>query len=367
MNKNILIGLLAAAVVVVGGILIVNMNNSNISSQTATSTSPGVTSTNPTQSPTPTPTQQTSAPTVITTNATVASNSTVVLIGKVTPNGAQTSYWYEFGKTNTLGSRTTVQAVGSGFGAINAPAYITGLNANTTYFYRLVAQSALGTVAGAMYSFSTNNNPPPQGKAPTMRTSAATNVSRTGANANGETNPNGSQTTYWFEYGEGSDLGSVSAFQSAGTGTASMNISVSLTNLKPLTKYYFRANAQNQFGTANGAILNFTTPGPAAPSVPTVTTSGASNVATSSATLNGHVNPNGDPTTYWFEYSLDSLLKNITSGTPRTQMTGSGTASVAVSAKAAGLQRNTKYFYRLVATNSFGTVSGPIVTFQTKR
>ena len=363
MSKTILIGLLVAVVVIGGAILIVNMNNSNISLQTATSTPIVATSV----SPTPNPAQQAGVPIVATDSTAVPSNSTVVLTGKVTPNGAQTSYWYEFGKTNTLGSRTTAQSIGSGFIAISAPTYITGFNANTTYFYRLVAQSALGTATGATYSFETNNNPPPQGNAPTTRTNAATNVSRTSANVNGEANPNGSQTSYWFEYGESAELGNVTAFQSAGAGTASMATSVSLSNLKPLTKYYFRVDAQNQFGTVNGAILNFTTQGPAAPSLTAATTSAASNIATSSATLNGQVNPNGDSTTYWFEYSLNSNLSTLVSGTSHTQVIGSGTASVAVSAQAVGLKNNTKYFYHIVAMNSFGTVNGAIVTFQTRR
>jgi phosphodiesterase/alkaline phosphatase D-like protein len=383
MSKSLLIGLLVVAVVVVGGILIVNMNNANNTVYTATSTPSGTPAKNavptPTSAPMPTPapttvttvttvttTQQAGVPVVSTDSTVVPSDSTAVLTGKVTPNGAQASYWYEYGRTSTLGTRTAAQAIGSGFAAISAPAFITGLHASTTYFYRLVAQNSLGTTAGATNNFTTNNNPPLHGNAPTSQTHAATSVSRTSANLNGEANPNGSQTSYWFEYGTTAELGSVTTFQSAGAGTALVAASVSVPNLQPLTKYFFRMNAQNQFGTANGAIVSFTTLGPAAPSAPTVTTSDASNIATSSATLHGRVNPNGDPTSYWFEYSLDSQMGTILGSTPPTQLAGSGTASVAVSAKASGLQSNTRYYYRLDATNSSGTVHGSIVAFQTR-
>jgi len=365
MNKNILIGLLVVAVLVVGGILITNMNNPDSNPPVATSTPSGATSTEPI--PPPVQVRQAGAPLVATQSNATPSNSTVVLSGTVTPNGAQTSYWFEYGRLNVSEARTVSQAVGSGFIQINAPAYVTGLSANTTYSFRLVAQNAFGIVSGATYSFATNSNPPPQGTIPTTRTSAATDIARTGANLNGSVDPNGAQTSYWFEYGESADLGDASSFQSAGTGTASVNALATITNLKPLTKYFFRLNAQNQFGTVNGSIMNFTTAGPAAPGAPVATTNAASAIASTSVSLNGRVNPNGDITTYWFEYSKDSLLGSILGSTTRTQATGSGTVSVAVSGTASDLQSNTKYFYRLAASNSYGTTYGSIATFQTKR
>lgn len=365
MIKNVIIGTLVVAVVVIGAVMLVNSNQLAPNTQTATTTDSGAIPSD--TAPSPTPSQQAGVPTVIGDANTAASNSTAVVSGKVTPNGLQTSYWYEYGKTNALGTKTGSQAIGSGFIQISAPAYITGLSANTTYFFRLVAQNAFGAVSGATYSFATNNNPPKQGNAPTTRTNAATGISRMSVNLNGEANPNGSQTSYWFEYGESADLGNTTAFQSAGSGNVSVGTSVSLSNLKPLTKYYFRVDAQNQYGTVNGSILNFTTTGPAAPSAPKATTNAASNIASSSASLNGRVDSNGDTTTYWFEYGQNSLLGNILGSTTHTPATGSDTASITVSAKVAGLQSNTNYFYRLVATNSYGTVQGNIVKFQTKR
>jgi phosphodiesterase/alkaline phosphatase D-like protein len=369
MSKNLIIGLLVVAVVIVGGVLIVNnMQNPTAYSPTATPAETGGTSPTPTgQTSGTSPAQQATLPTVTADSNTVSSNSTVVVTGKVTPNGAQTSYWYEYGNSSSLGSRTPTQAVGSGFIAISAPAYITGLSANTNYFYRLVAQNLFGTVQGATNTFATNSNPPPQGDAPTPRSSAATSVGTGNANLNGSVNPNGSQTAYWFEYGESSNLGSVSSFQSAGNGTSFVTIAMPVTNLKPSTKYFFRVNAQNQFGTANGATLSFTTQGPTSSGVPAAVTNGATGVGKSSVTLTGHVNPDGAPTTYWFEYSLDSSLTTVLGSTSRTQTSDAGVASLAVSAKVSNLQSNTQYFYRIVATNTNGTESGAIMAFKTSR
>ncbi|MDP2649992.1 MAG: hypothetical protein Q8P16_00310, partial [bacterium] len=156
MNKNVIIGLLVVvAAAAIGTLFYVNPSAIQ-NSLTPTSTTSGNTPNNVVQA---------SAPLVVTDISTVVSNSTAVVSGRVTPNGAQTSYWYEYGKTTTFGSRTASQLIGSGFTAIPAPSYITGLSANTLYYYRLVAQNSLGMVAGTMYSFTTNSNPPPQANA----------------------------------------------------------------------------------------------------------------------------------------------------------------------------------------------------------
>lgn len=362
MNKNLVIGLGIALVIVLiaGGVAVYN-GNMNEGSPTATSTPQGTDPENP-GSPTG---RQASAPIVTTDQGPAPSNSTAVVTGKVVPNGAQTSYWYEYGPTNALGTRTNSQGIGSGFAQINAPAYITGLSANTTYYYRLSAQNAFGTVNGAMYSFATNNNPPPVVKAPTARTDPADNIERTTAVARGSVNPGSVQTSYWFEYGETNDLGGVTAFQSAGNGNAAVAASASLSDLKPMTEYFYRLNAQNQFGTVNGSILSFTTDGPAASGQPSADTTAASNINRTSATLNGRVNPNGAQTSYWFEYSADSLLGSILGSTSRTQVVGAGRADIAASANVNNLGAGTRYFYRLVAENSHGTVRGDIVEFTT--
>lgn len=366
MNKNlgIAIGVIAVIVLAAAGVAVYN---GTLNSVTPVATSTPQQATPPDQTPAPSPSNQPGAPVVTTDQNPTPSNSTAVVTGKVIPNGAQTSYWYEYGKTNDLGTKTSAQGIGSGYIQINAPAYITGLGANATYYYRLSAKNAFGTINGTTYSFATNNNPPPVVKAPTARTDAAVSIERTTAVVKGSTNPGSTQTSYWFEYGETNDLGNTTAFQSAGSGSAAVAVSASLSDLKPLTKYFYRLNAQNAYGTVSGSILSFTTKGPAVASEPSADTTAASAVGKTIATLNGRVNPNGDSTTYWFEYSVDSLLGSILGSTSRTQVAGAGRAEVSVSAKVTGLGNDTKYFYRLVAQNSQGTVRGDVETFQTAK
>jgi len=364
MNQNLIIGIIVLVVLLGGGYFLLSMNPGIVGmNATTTVTTTGTTGTNGTDnSGTPA-----SAPGVATDAKVSPSNSTAVVTGKVTPNGAQTSYWYEYGTTEALGQKTAAQAIGSGFTPIASPGYITGLQANTSYFFRLSARNSFGTVNGPTFSFKTNNNPPGQGTPPSATTNGASAITRSSATVSAEINPHSSATTYWFEYGQTSDFGQISSFQSAGSGSASTGVSASLSGLNPQTKYFFRVDAQNQYGTVNGATQSFTTSGPAATSAPGADTTAATAVTSSSATLNGTVSPHGLQTTYWFEYSQDSLLGTIL-GTVTIQQPASASAtSLSVSAKASNLGANTKYFYRLVAQNSAGTTRGDIVSFTTNR
>ena len=366
MNNNLIIGILVAIVLLGVGYLLWGASGGGGS--VATSTSP-TTYTPPNSNPTPTPNNpgpRADAPSVVTNSSVAPSNSTAVVTGRVTPNGAQTTYWYEYGRDTSLGNRTSAQAIGSGFTSIPSPGYITGLQANTLYYFRLSAQNAYGTTNGTTYSFSTNNNPPPPSLSPSVSTNAATDVARTSATLNAHVNPRGTATTFWFEYGGNTNLGNITALSDAGSGSVSEGVSAALTGLNPSTKYYFRVNAQNQFGTVSGAIQSFTTKGPPSPGAPSVDTTSATNVATSTATLNGRVSPNGAQTSYWFEYGEDSLLGRILGTVTASQDISADASTLTVSATATGLNDNTRYFYRLVASNSYGTARGDIVNFKTR-
>ncbi len=361
MNKNTAIAVFLALVVLAGGYLLLkNKRMAPVVNQTSTTnntyqTPPG---TNSVSTP--------GAPIVETSSNTGPSSSSAIVTGQVNPNGASTTYWFDYGETTAFGARSSEQGVGSGYALVAAPAYITGLKQNTLYYFRLSAKNRFATVNGATYSFETNNNPPPQAFAPTVRTTLATGVSQTSANINGQVDPNSSPTAYWFEYGTDNSLGTVTALQSAGSADTPMNVSVSLSGLEPLTKYYFRINAQNQYGTVNGAITSFNTTGPAASSEPAASTIAATSITSSGATLNGRVDPNGAETTYHFEYSTSSLLATlIGSGTPEKKVdANAGMTNVA--AAVTGLQPYTTYYYRIVARNSHGTVRGNILSFTTK-
>jgi phosphodiesterase/alkaline phosphatase D-like protein len=363
MNKNVIIGLLGLVVLVGIGFYISSNNKEVVTPIDNSSTNITVTPT----ITTPTTTQKADAPVVQTSLENGTSVSTASVNGHVKPNGASTTYWFEYGSTTALGNRTTAQAIGSGFYSTPTPGFITGLKANTLYYFRLSAKNQFGTVNGETYSFQTNNNPAPKGVAPISGTNKATSVDSTSVVLNGQVNPNGAPTNYWFEYGRDTNFGYVTDFKSTNSGSSLISVPTPVSGLEPLTKFYFRINAQNQYGTVNGTTMSFTTIGPAVSSKPTVQTSGATNVSATDATFVGNINPNGSETTYWFEYSNDSLLNNlIGSGTPKGTL-ASSTNSQVVKINVNGLGSNTKYYYHLVARNQNGTVYGDAVSFTTKK
>lgn len=99
----------------------------------------------------------------------------------------------------------------------------------------------------------------------------------------------------------------------------------------------------------------------AASSVPTVTTSGASNATFSSVIVYGYVDPHGLSTGYVFQYGTTSGYGGQTPLAPA----GNGTISIKLSQTISGLQPGTTYHYRIVAVNSAGTANGGDRTFKT--
>ena len=331
-----------------------------------------------------------SAPQVTTGTATGVSAKAATLNGTVNPNGATTTYWFQYGTTVSYGLQTSTRDAGSGTSGRSVSAGISGLAAGTTYHYRLVAQNSAGTTNGQDQTFATT-----AANAPAVTTGAASGIgparrdrerqrqpqrrkhhllvsvrhdrelrpanrnpqrrrghqraaeslliclaSRPGPPttigwsprtaperprvstrssppawrkrrlrppappaesghakqpSNGTVNPNGTSTTYWFQYGTTTSYGLQTGTHSAGSGTSDRPVSAHLSGLAAGTTYHYRLVAQNAAGTTQGADQTFTT---SAASAPTVTTGRAFGVGRRSAFVSGTVNANGTPTTY---------------------------------------------------------------------
>lgn len=104
-----------------------------------------------------------------------------------------------------------------------------------------------------------------------------------------------------------------------------------------------------------------TAPASAAASPPSATTGSPSGGGPSSEMLTGTVNPNGQSTTYYFQYGPTTSYGTQTS----PASAGSGSTPVAVHTEIFGLTPNATYHYRLVATNPSGTTNGADQAFTT--
>lgn len=139
---------------------------------------------------------------------------------------------------------------------------ITGLSADTTYYYRVRAFNSSGT-SGNSSSASVKTITATVTK-PTVRTDAATNITSTGAILRGTIISNGGTTVNRLQFGWGTNSTQHTASITHSSITVSgTSFSATLSGLEPNTTYYFSAWASNSNGSTwgNGEILSFKTSG----------------------------------------------------------------------------------------------------------
>jgi len=108
-----------------------------------------------------------------------------------------------------------------------------------------------------------------------------------------------------------------------------------------------------QFGTQDGAT--------GTPVAPVVDTQAASGETNTTATLNGTVNPEGQSTTFQFDWGTTTAYGN----TAGSGSAGSGSSAVGENTGLTGLTASTTYHYRIEATNATGTTLGVDEQFTT--
>jgi hypothetical protein len=103
------------------------------------------------------------AATVTTGSAISVAATSATLSGSVNPNSSlSTTAWFQWGTTTNYGNITPSQSIGSGTTTINIYALnVSGLAANTTYYFRCVASSSAGTAYGSDQTFTTTSNGAP--------------------------------------------------------------------------------------------------------------------------------------------------------------------------------------------------------------
>jgi hypothetical protein len=84
--------------------------------------------------------------TVSTGAATHILNTSALLTGAVTPNGAETSYYFQYGTSIAYGSQTPTVNVGSGSTKVKVGQSISGLQVGLTYHFRIVGVSSAGAI-----------------------------------------------------------------------------------------------------------------------------------------------------------------------------------------------------------------------------
>jgi len=291
-------------------------------------------------------------PTVATNAATLKASFSATLNGSVNPEGSTTTVYFEYGTTTNYGS-TTPHQTKTGDKSQNLSANISPLTASTTYHFRIVATNIAGTTRGGDRTFTTLS---PRGT-PVPITNPASLIASSSARLNGMVDPHGLSTTVYFQYGTTTNYTSMTPPQTK-TGDTYQNVTWNIPNLTANTTYHFRIVAMNSAGMMRGSDLTFTTLSAMGP--PIVTTNPATNVASSSATLNGSLDPHGLTTTVQFQWGTTTSYVHTTSVQTQT-----GNTYRNIAANISGLTTHTTYHFRIVATNSAGTRLGSDRTFTT--
>jgi hypothetical protein len=287
------------------------------------------------------------APVVTTEPASSVTGSEATLNGKINPSGQATTYHFNYGTTASYGEESSPASAGSGSTAISEVANITGLSPATTYHFQMVAENATGPNAGADRTFRTAGPP-------AATTEPATAIGAVKATLAGSVNPSGLETKYFFNYGTSPSYGQKTVEKTAGSGSAPVAKTEVISGLAPETTYHFQVVAKNGSGEVEGADKTFTTLGK-----PLATTGGANGVGATGATVEGSVNPQGQATSYFFEFGPTEAYGEKTA----EKSAGEGIANVAASAALTELLPDTTYHYAVVAKNASGTTQGEDHTF----
>ncbi|MGD0741861.1 MAG: hypothetical protein ABSA31_00995 [Acidimicrobiales bacterium] len=187
--------------------------------------------------------------------------TTAMLNGTVNPNGVATTYYFVYEPVSGLPSVTTPPtSVGSGTSAVTVSAEAYGLMLNAEYWVWICATNADNVTSRSGNVAFTASEPTSTSSttAPDVTTNAATTITSTTAKLNGTVNANGASTTYTYRYGlSEDDMPLSTGFTSVGS--SPVDVSATVTGLKPDTTYFFYLFASDGTLDNSGSVQSFKT------------------------------------------------------------------------------------------------------------
>lgn len=239
----------------------------------------------------------------------------------------------------------------------NVPVTMTlsGLVPLQTYYFCVIGSNVSGLSFGEVIRFVTPT-------VPSVETGSVDVASAESITLNGLVTPNGALTGAWFRHatvnpGACNDtFGTRVGARPIGSDLTPQPVSVTVTNLLPLTTYYYCAIGSNERGVSYGAVRTFTTP----TGLPLVYDQAPTDIGPGEGTLNALVTSNALPATAWFRWS--TTYASGCSETWGTREPASGelavpasSTPVPVSHRALGLPNATVVYWCAVARNAHGT------------
>ena len=292
-------------------------------------------------------------PAVLTDSVTNISPTSATVGGEVTDDGngvvAERGVVYSTNPSPTVENNKVV--CGSGKGAFTCN--LTDLQDGVTYYVRAYAVNKKGTAYGEEKSFTTTAI-----TVPTVTTASATNISSNSATVGGEVTDDGNGVIAERGVVYGTTPNPTTSNNKVVSGSGKGSFTCNLSNLQDGVTYYVRAYAVNQKGTAYGEEKAFTT---MAITIPTVTTSSATSISYTSATVFGSVTDDGGATVTERGVVYSTTSNPTTSNSKVVSGSGKGSFTCNLS----NLQDGVTYYVRAYAVNKKGTAYGKEKSFTT--
>jgi hypothetical protein len=283
--------------------------------------------------------------------ATPVSATGATLNGTVDAQGSDTTYHFDYGLDTSYGSVSTPDGGPlSGQGPQGASSPVTGLQPDSTYHFRVVADNGTGgPQTGADQTFVTGP----------AAAASATDITAVGATLAGVVNTHGGSAKYHFEYTRPGSPAPVTATTDevdASPVDGDRPVTAASGVLVPGTTYTVRAVIRdiNTGVTTSGAEGTFSTD-PA----PQAATGVVTGVTTGAATFTGSYSTHGRTGSY--QFIVGSSTSPYFAETDPVAVSGTGTASGALDRLPAGQT----YHVRLAVTSGGFTTLGDAATFTT--
>ncbi len=203
-------------------------------------------------------------------------------------NGLNSTSVINYGLSSASLTTQVSAASATGTGWQSATTQLSSLQANTTYFYQIVATNSLGNTSSTVGSFNTLSPQPP-----TIASNTVTPNTTNSATVNYTLNANGLAATSVINYGTSASNLNQQVVGSNTNGTVGINANATLTGLTIGTTYFYQIVASNSAGSASSTVASFT---------------------------------QTDPTTAFAEYNFNNTTNNIVGTNPFS--TNSGTSFV---------------------------------------
>lgn len=291
-------------------------------------------------------------PTVVTIPITSITATTAVSGGTITDNGGnevtEKGVCWSTEQYPTTDSNHTSDGTGNGAYISN----LTDLLPNTQYYIRAYATNSEGTGYGNELTFTTSAS------LPVLSTKSVTDITENSAKSGGIVSNDGGMdiTARGICWSTEHNPTTNDAHTIDGEGVGEYDSEI--TALSANVKYYVRAYATNDYGTAYGDEVEFTT----AMGMPSVTTKSVTGITAQSASCGGDVTNSGGGTIT----ARGVCWSTAQNPTINDSHTSDGTGTGEFTSSITGLTNNVTYYVRAYATNSNGTAYGEERSFMTQ-